>query len=108
MALSSTTDLIQGHVDEAARLVLTAVLSHFPELEMELELLGSGYNDNLMKDEIEVFCIWTRRVGNLCHRGSLRRLLTTLPTAPGRSSDDGLNVSRFFVLFFSCKLWDTK
>jgi hypothetical protein len=35
------------------RLALTAVLSHFPELEHELELLGSGYNANLMKDEME-------------------------------------------------------
>jgi hypothetical protein len=61
MALSLTTDMIQGHVDAAtanrvhcgARLALTVVLSHFPKLE--LELLGSGYNANLMKDDMEVF-----------------------------------------------------
>jgi hypothetical protein len=40
------------------QLVLTAVLSHFPKLELELELLGSRYNADLMKDEMEVF--WTR------------------------------------------------
>jgi hypothetical protein len=38
--------------------VLTTVLSHFPELGLELELLGSRYNADLAKDEIEVF--WTR------------------------------------------------
>jgi hypothetical protein len=38
-----------------ARLALTAILSHIPELELELELLGSGYNANLMTDEMEVF-----------------------------------------------------
>jgi hypothetical protein len=32
-----------------ARLVLTAALSHFLELEPELELLGSRYNADLMK-----------------------------------------------------------
>jgi hypothetical protein len=33
---------------------LTTVLSHFPELEAELEPLGSGYNVNQTSDEIEV------------------------------------------------------
>jgi hypothetical protein len=32
-------------------------LSHFPELELELELLGSGYNADLTKDEMEA--LWT-------------------------------------------------
>jgi hypothetical protein len=34
------------------------VLSHFPKLELKLELLGSGYNADLTKDEMEAF--WTR------------------------------------------------
>jgi hypothetical protein len=46
--LKSPTGSIGG------RLALTAILSHFPKLELELELLGSGYNANLMKDEMEV------------------------------------------------------
>jgi hypothetical protein len=62
-ALSSITDLIKGHVDAVAAngvhlgawLALTIVLSHFPELELELDLLGSGYNADLTKDEMEVF-----------------------------------------------------
>jgi hypothetical protein len=37
------------------QLALIAVLSHFPELELELELLGSGYNADLTRDEMEVF-----------------------------------------------------
>jgi hypothetical protein len=38
---------------------LTDVLLHFHELELELEFLGSGYNADLMKDEMDVFWIWT-------------------------------------------------
>jgi hypothetical protein len=63
VALSSTTDLIVGRADAAvangvhwgARLVVTTVLPHFPELQLELELLGSGYNADLTKDEMVVF-----------------------------------------------------
>jgi hypothetical protein len=65
-ALSSTADLIEGCINAmvanevhwGARVALTTILSHFPELELDLKLLGSGYNANLMKDEMEVF--WTR------------------------------------------------
>jgi hypothetical protein len=39
------------------RVALTVVLLHFPELDSKLELQGSGYNADLMKDEIEAF--WT-------------------------------------------------
>jgi hypothetical protein len=35
------------------RLALTAVLSHFPKLEVELDLLGSGYNTDLSCDKME-------------------------------------------------------
>jgi hypothetical protein len=46
VALSSTADLIEGRIDAAtangAQLALTIVWSHFPKLELELELLGSG------------------------------------------------------------------
>jgi hypothetical protein len=56
VALSLTVEQIEGLIDAVAasgvhwgaQLTLTAVLSHFPELE-----LGSGYNANLMKDEME-------------------------------------------------------
>jgi hypothetical protein len=87
VALSSTADLMKDHIDAAvtygvdcgARLELTTVLSHFPELELELELLGSEYNADLTKDEMEV--LWSD------------------------SSDISLP-SLFFVLSFSYKLWD--
>jgi hypothetical protein len=35
------------------RLVLTAALSYFPEVVIELDLLGSGYNADLLSDEME-------------------------------------------------------
>jgi hypothetical protein len=64
-ALSSTTNLIEGRVDAAAtnrvhwggRLALTIVLLHFSKLGLELELLGSEYNADLTKDDMDVF--WT-------------------------------------------------
>jgi hypothetical protein len=66
VALSPSTVLIEVHVDAVAInrvhwgawLALTTILSHFPELGSELELLGSEYNADLMKDEMEAF--WTR------------------------------------------------
>jgi hypothetical protein len=33
--------------------MLTTTLSHFPELEVQLDLLGSGYNSDLASDEME-------------------------------------------------------
>jgi hypothetical protein len=35
------------------RLALIVALSYFPEPEAEVELLGSGYNADLMSDGIE-------------------------------------------------------
>jgi hypothetical protein len=63
VALSPSTELIKGHFNAAAInavhcgawLALTAVMSHFDELESKLELLGSWYNADLMKDEMEAF-----------------------------------------------------
>jgi hypothetical protein len=40
------------------QLALTVVLLYFPELASELELLGSGYNTDLMSDEMET--LWAR------------------------------------------------
>jgi hypothetical protein len=104
VALSSITKHIDSHIDTAAasgvhwgaRLALTAVLSHFPELG----LLGSGYNTDLMKDEMEV--LWTRtpRASESLSPGSLRRLLAVLLTVPRKSSDNSLraSLSLYFVL----------
>jgi hypothetical protein len=39
-------------------LALTTVLSHLPELEVELDLLGPSYNADLSCDEMET--LWTR------------------------------------------------
>jgi hypothetical protein len=63
--LSSAADLIEGRVDAAvangvhwrARLALTAALLHFPELEVELELLGSGHNADLMEGHLDALWI---------------------------------------------------
>jgi hypothetical protein len=58
--LSSTVDLIEGHVDATATngsiwgggwLALTATLSHFHKLE----LLGSGRNADLTEGQLDAF-----------------------------------------------------
>jgi hypothetical protein len=43
-----------------AWLALTIVFSYFPKLEVELDLLGSGYNADLTRDEMEVLSTRTR------------------------------------------------
>jgi hypothetical protein len=89
VALSSTTDLIECHVDAevangvhwGCRLPLTTVFSRFPELELELELLGSRYNVDLTKDVMEVF--WTQT------RWALESLLSRVPSSVARSLPNG-------------------
>jgi hypothetical protein len=63
------------------RLVLTAVLSHFPELESKFELLGSGYNIDLTSDEMET--LWT------CTRQASESLSSRVPMLATRSPPDG-------------------
>jgi hypothetical protein len=61
VALSPSAELVECRVNAVAingvpwgaRLALTAVLSHFPKPESEMELLGLGYNADLTKDEME-------------------------------------------------------
>jgi hypothetical protein len=45
-----------------AQLVLTTALLHFPELEVELDLLGYSYNADLSSDEIAILWTQTYRV----------------------------------------------
>jgi hypothetical protein len=88
MVLSSIMKQIDGHVDGAtanmvhwgAWLALTAVLSPFPELKLKLELLGSRYNTNLTKDEMEVVWIET-------HRAS-ESLMSRVPLSVARGPTD--------------------
>jgi hypothetical protein len=47
-------------VQRGFQLALTTVLSHFPELEVELDLLESSNNADLSCDEMET--LWTRTV----------------------------------------------
>jgi hypothetical protein len=60
-SLSMAVELLVGHVDVAAangvrwetQSALVATLSHFLKLEVELELLGSGRNTDLMEDQVD-------------------------------------------------------
>jgi hypothetical protein len=67
VSLSSATDLIEGRVNATATnkvhgggggLALTTALSHFPELEPEVELLGYGCNADLTKGQLDAH--WTQ------------------------------------------------
>jgi hypothetical protein len=97
VALSLTSKGIEGPIDVAAangvhwgaRLALTTVLLHIPKLELKLVLLGSGYNANLIKDEVEVLWIQTRR------------LLMVLLTVPRNSLSASLS---FFLFYFVLSL----
>jgi hypothetical protein len=64
-----------------AWLALTAILSDFPGLELELELLGFGYKADMMKDEMEV--LWTQT-----HQAS-KPLSSRVPPSIAHSSTDG-------------------
>jgi hypothetical protein len=64
---SLSPEMIETRVDAATingvqwgggKLALTAALSHVLELEVELDLLGSGYNADLSSNEMET--LWTQ------------------------------------------------
>jgi hypothetical protein len=65
-SLSSVTKLIENRINTAAtnwfcwgtRSTLATALLHFPEIETELELLGSGRNADLMEDQVDA--LWTQ------------------------------------------------
>jgi hypothetical protein len=63
-----------------ARLALTTILSHFHEVEVELDLLGSGDNAGLLCDKMET--LWTRT-----HR-ALESLSSQVPPSTAPSPPD--------------------
>jgi hypothetical protein len=61
---------------------LITVLTHFPELEPELELFGSGYYADLLVGQLEIFWTWT------CHASE--SLSSWIPPSVARSPPDGV------------------
>jgi hypothetical protein len=65
-SLSTVAELFKGWIDAAttdgvhwgSHSTLVAVVLHFPELETELEVLGSGCSVDLIEDEVDA--LWTR------------------------------------------------
>jgi hypothetical protein len=65
-SLSIAVQLLEGQVDTTAangvcwvtRSALVAALLHFLELNVELELLGSGHNRDLTEDQVDVLSTW--------------------------------------------------
>jgi hypothetical protein len=62
-------------------LALVAALSHLPELETKLELLGSGLNANLAEGQLDAH--WAQT-----HRASESLASDILPSAARDSPDD--------------------
>jgi hypothetical protein len=88
-SLSIVVELRKGQIDTVAtngvywgtRSTLVAALSHFPELKSELELLRSGCNADLTKDQADA--LWTQV------RTALDSLAWHNPLTIARSPPDG-------------------
>jgi hypothetical protein len=86
---SLSLELTETQVDAAtvnavqwgARLVHATTLLHFPEMEVELDPLGSGYNADLASDEMII--LWTRT-----HRAS-KSLSSRVPLSTACNPPDG-------------------
>jgi hypothetical protein len=109
-ALQNLADLIEGHIDAAAagrihcgaRLALTAILSHFLELEPGLELVGSGYNADIIEGQLEAF--WTRT------RQASESLSSRVPLSTAHSPPDGARGGLVVVIVepsLYCRIWDS-
>jgi hypothetical protein len=89
MSLSSAMKLIKNRVIVVAanearwgtQSVLSAAFLHFPELESELELLGSGRNTDLTKDQVDA--LWTQT------RQASESLASFSPPSGTRGSPNG-------------------
>jgi hypothetical protein len=87
-SLSLVLELIEGRVDATAAngvcwgawSVLTTALSHFLELEIELELLGSGSNVDLTEGQLDA--LWTQM-----HRAS-KWLTSCIPPSVAHDPPD--------------------
>jgi hypothetical protein len=55
---SGSSSLAASLAKVGTRFMLVAVLSHFPELEPELELLGSGWDANTTSNQANVLGLW--------------------------------------------------
>jgi hypothetical protein len=61
MSMSTVAELLEGQIDTVAANVvrwgshsaLVATVSHFPELDTDLEVLGSGHSVGLTMDEVD-------------------------------------------------------
>jgi hypothetical protein len=59
--MSTVAELLEGQIDTVAanvvrwgsRSALVATVSHFPELDTDLEVLGSGHSVGLTMDEVD-------------------------------------------------------
>jgi hypothetical protein len=59
--MSTVAELLEGRINAAtangvcweSRSALVATVSHFPELETKLEVLGSGHNADLTENEAD-------------------------------------------------------
>jgi hypothetical protein len=90
VSVSSIMELIEDSVDAmvaarvhwGTRLALAVAMSHFPELEVELDLFGSGHKADPMEDQVEA--LWTQT-----HQ-ALESLVALIPPSVGHGSLDDM------------------
>jgi hypothetical protein len=85
-------ELLDDRIDAVAangvywgnRSALVAAMSHFPELKIDLDVLGSGCNADLTEDEVDA--LWTR----VCAASDL--LVSYVPSSVARNPPDDTGV----------------
>jgi hypothetical protein len=77
---------------------LVAALSHFPELEAELELLGSRHNMVLMDSQVDALYILVHLTSDLLRRMSFLQLPVALLMAWGCSNGCSLGHCSFALV----------
>jgi hypothetical protein len=92
--------LPMGSIGGGGRLAPTTTLSHFLELETEIELLGSGHNVDLTEGRLDALWAQTRRASK-----SLLSSVLSSVTHRGRVVVVALAI--FVPPPFSCRLWNS-
>jgi hypothetical protein len=89
-SMSAVTEQLEGWIDTAttnrvcwgSHSALVVMVLHFPELDADLEVLGSGHNAGLAKDEINHLRSWVCAVVDL--------LSSHIPSSVARSPPDSV------------------
>jgi hypothetical protein len=96
--MSTVAELLKGRFDTmttkgvhwGTRSALITTLSHFLELEVELELLGSGHNATLTEDQVDALWLLAHQISDLLALHVLPLVARGPPDGAGSSGDGSL------------------